>query len=230
MPPPGLPLAYRARVTLDARVKLILMVAFITALSLWPKLGPVRFGCTILLLAVTAAAFGLRVGSILLRSLLLLPFVGFFAVVLALSGDPGRALTVLLKTYLSGFSVVIVAATTPAPDLTEAARSLHVPPFLADVIHLIVRYLAVLRQEARSTQVAIASRAGGKGARAFLASSGSVAILFLRALEKANHIFAAMTSRGYAGSLRQRRMIGLRTYDAVALGAGLAALLATLVV
>jgi cobalt/nickel transport system permease protein len=219
-----------AHLSIDPRVKLILMVAFITALSLWRMLSPLRFGCTVLVLAGISIALGLRLRSILLRSLLLLPLVGFFALILALSGDPGRAVTVLLKTYLSCFSVLIVAMSTPTPDLMAAARTLHVPPFLADVIHLIVRYLFVLRHEARSTQVAIAARAGRHGARAFVASSGSVAILFVRALEKANHIFAAMISRGYSGSLRQRQAPRLRSRDALTLGAGLAALLATLFV
>jgi len=205
------------------------MIAFITALSLWRIIGVFRFTCTGLILAAIASLLGLRVHSILLRSLLLLPFVGFFALILALGGDFQRASTVLLKTYLSGLSVVIVAASTSTPELMHAAAALRVPPFLADVIHLIARYLAVLRQEAHSTQVAIAARAGRRGYRALLAASGTVAILFVRALEKANRIFAAMTSRGYTGALKYRPPARLHARDAVVLASGLAILVATLV-
>lgn len=155
----------------------------------------------------------LPVFRILRISLLVVSFAGFFAFVLYASGDAQRAVTILEKSYLSAFSVVIITATTSLPALSAAARYFRVPTLLTEVIELIHRYLFVLVAQVHSMQVAFLSRGGRPGRLAFRASAGMVAVLFARSLERSGRLFRSMFSRGFNGTLNTRPLGPLRLAD-----------------
>jgi cobalt/nickel transport system permease protein len=210
----------------DARTKLLLLLAAIGALSLIRRPSLLQLGIFWLLLVGISVLARLPLLRVLRLSLLVVSFAGFFAVVLYAMGDRQRALIILEKSYLSAFSVLIVAASTTVPALSAAARYFRIPGLLTEVVELIHRYLFVLIGEVQSMQIAFAARAGRPGRRAFQASSGMVAVLFARSLERSARVFRSMSSRGFTGRLNSYVMPPLRLTDSLLAVTGLAVLLA----
>ena len=224
---------YRHRTSLvhalDARVKLVLAVAFIVTTALArPGAWPVY----VLLFAVVLSAIllsELGVGFVMKRAVLAAPFALAAAPLmfttpgdalaslplgpwtLTLSG-PGlaRFASVALKSWLSVQMAVVLASATPFPELLAAMRSLRLPKLLVAVIGLMWRYLFVLvdevlrlmrAREARSGQ-ADGSRAGGSLAWRARVTGGMAGNLMLRSFDRSERIYAAMAARGYDGEVR----------------------------
>lgn len=149
---------------LDARIKFVLVVAFILTVALVPAgAWPVY----VLLVALAFAAellseLGMR--FYLKRALLALPFVlAAFPVLFTLPGpallrlpfgltisEPGlvRFVSVALKSWTSVQMAVLLAATTRFPDILLAMRALRLPKLLVAIIGLMWRYLFVMVDEA----------------------------------------------------------------------------------
>jgi len=185
---------------LDARTKLILLLSFLLSVALLR--APSAFQLTCCLVALIAVAFAARlpVWRVLRASLLVVPFVGLFSLLVYLTGDALRAWFILAKSYLSAFSVLILISSTPLPKLLAGARFFGIPSFLVEVTQLIYRYLFVLGGEARVMQTAFRARGGRSGSRAIRGASGMVAVLFTRSFERAAMIHQAMCSRGFSGN------------------------------
>ncbi|MGI8962184.1 MAG: energy-coupling factor transporter transmembrane component T family protein [Bryobacteraceae bacterium] len=129
---------------IDARIKLFLLLAFVISVALLRQLSFVQLAVSFLLLLSIAGAGRLPILRVLRLSLLAVPFVAVFSLLVYLSGDGQRAWAILGKSYLSAFSVLIAVSTTPLPQLLSAARLFHVPALLVEVTGLIYRYLLVL--------------------------------------------------------------------------------------
>lgn len=186
---------------LNARVKLLLLVAFVISVALLRSPTHWQLLTCLLYLIVTAWAARLPVLRILRMSLWVVPFVGFFSFIVYVTGDVRRAWFILSKSYLSALSVLICVSATPMPRLLRAAEFFRVPSLLLETTQLVYRYLFVLAEQAHLMQVAFRSRGGRPGARAFLAGSGMVAVLFTKSYEKAVLVHQAMCGRGFSGSL-----------------------------
>lgn len=206
---------------LDARVKLPLLAAFLVSVALLRELSAVQLAVYFIFLICVGSAARLPVLQIVRVSLLAVPFVGLFSLVVYLTGDGQRAWAILGKSYLSAFSVMIAVCTTPLPQLLSAARFFHVPALLVEVTGLIYRYLFVLAGEAQQMKIAFAARAGRPGLRAVQASSGMIGVLFSRSYAKAAMIHQAMCGRGFSGTLACREFTPLRVFDMGILGGGL---------
>lgn len=206
---------------LDARVKLILLFAFVVSLALLRSPSPLQLGAGFAYLVVTAWAAGFPLLRIIRMSLLVVPFVGLFSLIVYLTGDAPRAWFILAKSYLSAFSVLVCVSATPLPRLLSAARFFRVPALLLEITQLLYRYLFVLSGEARIMQTAFASRAGRPGRRALQASSGMLAVLFSRSYEKAAMVHQSMCGRGFSGTLARHEFTPLGTREMRVLAAGL---------
>ncbi len=189
--------------SLDARIKLILLLSFLLSIALLRAPSALQLTCCLLALIAIAAAARLPILRVLRASLFVVPFVGLFSLLVYLTGDASRAWFILAKSYLSAFSVLIFISSTPLPRLLAAARFFRLPALLVEVTQLIYRYLFVLGGEARAMQIAFRARGGKSGSRAVHAASGMVAVLFTRSYEKAAMIHKAMCSRGFSGNLIQ---------------------------
>lgn len=220
---------------LDGRVKFILMVAFLLTVSLTPWGGwPVYVLLFSLILCVEILS-GLGVGYVLRRASLALPFA--LAALPLIITTPGaevcaipvgpwvlhvtqegllRFLHVALKSWLSIQAAIVLAASTPFPDLLLAMRAVRVPRLLVSMFGLMWRYLFVLADEAlrlmraRAARSGVASdpatgdrlRPGGSLAWRARVAGGMAGSLFLRAFERSDRIYVAMLSRGYDGEAR----------------------------
>lgn len=130
-----------------------------------------------------------------------LPFTLVFAAMSALSGDPVRATSLVVRAYLSSFTALLLIATTPMPRLLAGLEWLRVPRFLSTVMQFLYRYLVVLMEEAGAMREAALSRAGSLRTFRFRQSAAAAAALFARAHARARAIHCAMLSRGFDGHM-----------------------------
>lgn len=242
---------------LDPRVKLVLTLLFILTANVpgtvetpgtsqWFAFGALE---GLILLAIGMSRVGL--GLVQKRSALALPFLlAALTVIFARPGDmehgpvvplPGtpwavseaglwRFLSIAARLYLSVQAAVLLAATTPFPDLLWGMRALRVPRLLVAIGGFLYRYLFVLADEARRMLQAREARSGvlegrrGGGTVAWRARvTGAMAgTLFLRAYERSERIWAAMVARGYDGEVRLLSAPTLRPTDRqIGIGGGL---------
>jgi cobalt/nickel transport system permease protein len=216
---------------LDPRIKLALTLAFILTNALVPAgAWPVYILLFALLVSVEILS-ELGVGYVLRRSALALPFVLAALPVMFTMPGPGltsfpighwtltisqpgleRVISVALKSWISVQAAIVLASSTPFPDLLIALRALRVPRLLVAVFGLMWRYLFVLVDEALRLMRARAARSGETGLPGARrggslvwrgrVTGGMAGSLFLRGIERSDRIYMAMLSRGYDGEVR----------------------------
>jgi cobalt/nickel transport system permease protein len=190
----------------DARVKILVLLAYLVALGTAPRVTPAACACYAAVLIVAAASARLPLASVAARAAAVLPFALTFAAFSMAAGEPEPAAALLVKSYLSAVAVLLLAATTPLPKLLRALESLGVPRFLTLVLQFLYRYLFVISEQAQHMRLAALSRGSqsrrwrGIGDR-FRAAAGAVATLFARSYSRAEGIYSAMCARGYEGRI-----------------------------
>ncbi|MFH1141212.1 MAG: cobalt ECF transporter T component CbiQ [Chloroflexota bacterium] len=219
----------------DARVKLIVTLAFIATLTATPpRAWPVFLGYAVVEWSAVIGG-GLSIRGTLKRSMLAPPFMliavptvftkpgdGLFSIpVLAwrwTATDQGLvfSLSVLTKSWISVIAAGTLAVVTPVTDLTRAMRFIRIPKILVAVMAFMYRYLFVLvdeamrlmrAREARSAR--LGKKAGGPLLWRVRVAGHMVGSLFLRTYERSERIYMAMVARGYNGEviiLGQRRL------------------------
>jgi cobalt/nickel transport system permease protein len=212
----------------DPRVKLVVTLSFIFAMTsippgVWPAFG------AMIALVWTAAAFS-RIGlvRIFLRSLLAVPFilialptvftkpgVPLFELDMALFALTATReglmffVSVLLKSWASVTTAAILTSTTPPLKLLEALKALRLPAILVAVVMLMYRYLFVLVDEAQrllrartARSAAIGPRSGGTIVWRARGAGGMAGSLFIRTIDRSERIYFAMLARGYNGRVK----------------------------
>jgi len=213
---------------LDGRVKLILALAFILTVSLTPfKAWPVLIILYSLAVALEILS-DLGIRYVHKRAVLALPFV-LAALPLIFSVDGTsllrlpwglrlsqegvlRFVAIAFKSWVSVQMAILLAATTPFPDLLIAMRAIGVPRLLVAIFGLMWRYMFVLADEALRLLRARAARSsesgqpgvksGGRLTWRARVAGGMAGSLFLRAYERSDRIYMAMLARGYDGEVR----------------------------
>jgi cobalt/nickel transport system permease protein len=150
-----------------------------------------------------------------------------------------RFASISLKSWLSVQAAVVMAASTPFPDLLVAMRAVRLPRLLVMLFGLMWRYLFVFADEglrltraraARSGQSDLAgAKAGGNLAWRARVTGGMAGNLFVRAFERSDRIYMAMLARGYDGEVRSLPLPAIRRIHWVVWIAGSILLLLLLV-
>jgi len=235
---------------MDARVKLVLCLAFILTTSLIPARVWAVYILLYSLILVVEILSDLGVGAIHRRAVLAFPFVlAALPLIFTVQGSPlfsfslgwwalsasveglARFASIALKSWISVQAAIVLAASTPFPDLLVAMRAVKVPRLMVAVFGLMWRYLFVLVDEALRLLRARAARSGESGLpgvrsggslswRARVAG-GMAGSLFLRAIERSDRIYNAMLSRGYDGEVRSLPSPGLQPWHWGVLAGGL---------
>ncbi len=239
---------------LDARIKLVLTLAFILVTALLPVNAWAVYILLLALVWVWALVSMLGITFVLKRALAVLPFVlaalplpfsfpsevvwqvdlSFFQFSIGQTGLE-RLIGVALKSWLSVQAAVLLAASTRLPDLLAALRALKTPRLLVAVIGLMWRYMFVLVDEAarllraRQARSSDLPQEGCKSGGSLLwrakVTGGMAGGLFLRSIERSERVYAAMLARGYDGSPRVLAQPALTGKDWLFLMAGLLVLL-----
>ncbi|MCL5995651.1 MAG: cobalt ECF transporter T component CbiQ [Chloroflexi bacterium] len=238
---------------LDARVKFVLVIAFILTTALTPVgAWPVYVLLLSLVLSATLLS-DLGIGHVLKRASLALPFVlAALPLLFTVEGRPllvipiaawtltftaeglARFASIALKSWLSVQAAIILVESTPFTQLLIAMRAVKVPRLLVAIFSLMWRYLFVLADEVLRLLRARASRSGHSGEpgkrpggtlvwRAQV-TGGMAGNLFLRSFERGDRIYVAMLARGYDGEVRSFAVPPLTVAHWIVLGAGLAVL------
>lgn len=224
---------------MDARVKVLLTLAFVFALSLtasraWPAY--ILF-FTLSLVVILLSRLG--IGYVLKRALLALPFV-LAALPLIFTGPQphfplfqgsqilyspaglGRFASIAVKSWISLQAAILLAATTRVPDLLTALRQLKIPRLFVAIVGLMWRYLFVMSEEvtrmlraraSRSAALPGSRRSGGTLLWRARVTGGMAGSLLLRSLERSDRVYAAMLSRGYNGEPPQLETAQLARKD-----------------
>jgi cobalt/nickel transport system permease protein len=220
---------------LDPRAKIVGFAAItLVGVSTPPRLWPVLAACAVALAAIAMAG---HVGPRLVwsRARVVLPLVVFVAVFvpfvrggervdvgpLSLSEDGLTTFaSVASKAAIGTVSAVLLGATTSFPDVLHGLERMRAPRLLVLIAAFMYRYLFVIADEARRMRVALAAR-GYRPRHALQAAAiGRVAIsLFLRTYDRAERVYVAMLSRGYAGSTPRLNALVFGRADALFLAA-----------
>jgi cobalt/nickel transport system permease protein len=245
---------YRPRTSpihnLDPRAKFILTLAFILTTALTPIAAwPVYILLFSIILSVEILS-GLGVGFVLKRAALALPFaLAALPVLFTIKGTElfrlpagawvltasveglERFVSVALKSWLSVQAAIVLAASTPFPDLLQAMRAVRIHRLLVAMFGLMWRYLFVLVDEALRLMQARAARSGavdrpgvrkgGSVAWRARVTGGMAGNLFLRAFERSDRIYMAMVARGYDGEVRSLPQTGMSGGGKLTLASGL---------
>jgi len=196
---------------LDARLKLVFAVCFVvcvvgTPAGWWKLLGLESF-CLALLIGMA----GLPPGRLFRRWLGFFFLVGFVSLLVAPRhpariqlGLSGVVLLTLSKNSMAFLMMLLLAGTTPFPKLLCAMRQLGVPRTLVTTLQFMYRYQFVLIEELGRMLTARRARSfSPRGLPSWKQLTGSIAMLFLRTIERAERIHAAMISRGWDGTVRE---------------------------
>ncbi len=184
------------------RLPAALKLGFALGIIVTTVLAPLQWiawiaGVTAVLI-LTAAMSRLPPLFLIKRLLVLSPFV--LGVVLVNAFQPGRAnwLGVAAKSVLCLLTVLLVSNTTPFSEILRVLKSVRVPALLITTIALMHRYLFVLADEAERMRRARASRTFTRGRQFHWRTLATVVgQLFVRASERAEHIYDAMCARGW---------------------------------
>lgn len=113
------------------------------------------------------------------------------------------AVQLILTALAAVSSLYFLALSTPVTDIMMVLEKVHCPLILTELMLLIYRFIFVLLSVASAIRVSQQSRLGYKDFRTSVRSfAGLGAVLFIRAMKRANAIYDAMESRGYDGRIR----------------------------
>ena len=244
--------------SLDARIKFVLTLAFILTSALAPVAAWPMYVLLFAIVLSIEILSELGIGFVLKRALIALPFaLAALPVIFTLEGrslltiplgnwtlhiyQPGleRFISIALKSWLSVQAAIVLASSTPFPQLLLAMRAIRIPRLMVAIVGLMWRYLFILADEVLRLTRARASRSGqaddpklkpgGSVIWRARIAGGMAGSLFLRAFERSDRIYNAMLSRGYDGEVRTMPMPPVSLANWLILAAGLllfAALLA----
>lgn len=231
---------------LDARVKVILATLVILSNVILPDGAWLALGITWGLLLLAAWAAGIRLPFLISRAGIVLPFT--LAAVTTTISTPGETAftlpfgemavthpglirfgSIVVRSWLSVQSAILLSATTKFPDLIHALRHLKIPAILVSTISFMYRYLFVLVEEGRRLMRGRSARSarlpdqkGGTTLSLNVKIAGSmVGQLFLRSIERSERIYQAMQVRGYRGQLLTLNPHMMTRRDWITLGCGL---------
>lgn len=232
---------------LDPRVKLVFTLAFILTVSLLPFGAWAAYVLLLALVLSVEMLSELGIPYVLKRAFLATPFVlAALPLVFTVAGTPlfrfslgpwtltmsmegvERLASIAFKSWLSVQMAIVLAATTPFPQLLLAMRGIHIPRLLVAIIGLMWRYIFVLADEVLRLLRARAARSGASpepgrrvgGSLAWRAKTtgGMAGNLLMRGFERGDRIYAAMSARGYDGEVRAFALPPVPTMQWLGLG------------
>jgi cobalt/nickel transport system permease protein len=196
--------------------KIAASLLFVLAVVATPREALWAYGLYALLLLGLARVGRVPLAFLARRLVIEVPFLAF-AVLLPVVGQGERVevlglplareglwagWNILVKGTLGVAASVLVAATTPVPELLRGLERLRLPRAFTTIAGFMVRYADVIADELRRMRVARLSRGYDPRwiwqAKAVAATAGA---LFIRSYERGERVYLAMVSRGYAGSM-----------------------------
>jgi cobalt/nickel transport system permease protein len=123
---------------------------------------------------------------------------------------------VLLKSWLSILSLIILTATTRVSLLLKSMGQLHVPRVMVMILSFMYRYIFILVDEVLRMKQARDSRNFGTQNKLWQIKSvgNMIGTLFIRSYERGERVYSAMLSRGFDGTIKTLSPLNFKTADA----------------
>jgi cobalt/nickel transport system permease protein len=203
---------------LAPEVKILGTFLFAIGVAITPRTSAVPFAVDAVVVGVLLALAGYRVSQVLGRATILLPFVAFaFFLPFVSSGERAEvaglsvsregmvAAGVILAKASIGFGAsLVLAGTTPIPEIVRGLGRLRLPAALVAIISFMFRYLDLIIDELDRIRTAMVSRAHDPRwlwqARPLASAAGA---MFVRSYERGERVHVAMLARGYDGTMPQ---------------------------
>ena len=208
--------------------RLIVTFVFVVVVVSFNRYRPLALLPMLLYPALMMAFSGTPLGPILRRMLLMLPLplclaatnLFFDTSVVTccghdISGGIASGITLLVKTMLTVWAVLVLMATTTLPALATSMRRLRIPSAFVLQFLLTSRYLGVLMEEAAAMVTARRLRAAGRRTLTLRETGPFLGSLLLRSLDRAERIYLAMRCRGFRGEYHAASTPPFRAADLV---------------
>jgi cobalt/nickel transport system permease protein len=184
---------------LPAGVKLVTTMLFVVAIVLLPRSAWYAYAAAAAVLLLVAALSCLSARTLAIRLLQVEPFALGVAVLSLLQTNGLQIFTaMLLRSTLCLFALVLLAGTTRFTDILHVLWRIRFPALLVTTLALMYRYLFLLTDETSRMLRARRSRTFTGGRRFTWNSLATIlAYLFIRSLDRAERIYAAMCARGW---------------------------------
>lgn len=197
---------------LSAPVKMAAAFMFVAAVVSLP-IVPAQCALFIIFPAAVTAVSGVSAGLLAKRLGVALPF-SLMAGLNRLLTDSGSVMilghftvgagvlscaAILLKTLLTVWALLLLAAVTPLPEITRVFSTCGLPADFCRTVDFIGRYTLALLEEMAAMHTAYRLRAGVRGKLRITHAGILLGRLFLRSLDRAERIYRAMRCRGYTG-------------------------------
>lgn len=212
---------------IDPRVKVVVTFVYLVCVVSFHRydiLGLVPF---VLFPVALASAADLPAGLLGKRLLQAAPFavlVGAFNPILdqtvlghigplTVTGGWVSFLSIIVRFLLTTSAALILIATTSMNDVCMALQRMGMPEVFANQLLFLYRYIFVLAEEVLRMGRARSLRSfdgRGLGLKVYGNILGS---LLLRTVARANRVYEAMVSRGFAGRLHTMRALHIRSSD-----------------
>ena len=131
---------------------------------------------------------------------LYIPFFYFFKLGVAYSGLV-LFLNVLVKSWLSILTLLLVSTTTRFSRFLKGLEELKLPRLLTLILSFMYRYLFVLVDEVMRIRRSVEARAGKLDD--YKTIGNFIGTLFLRSFERGERIYLAMLARGFEGEIKE---------------------------
>jgi cobalt/nickel transport system permease protein len=198
----------------------IFCLATLAAIGISPKLLLLRLTMPLVTAAVVLITQIFFFGT---TPLFTIPFWGFQLV--GYEEGVARGFLIMCRVVAGVSLILFLSMSTPANKLLLAARWFKLPQIFIELALLIYRYIFVLMEEAATIKDAQKVRLGYHN---WLQSMKSLSILggslILRAYDRAERVFEAMSARGYSGNVKINYHTELGAKD-VMIAVGMGALL-----
>lgn len=196
--------------------KLVALVGFVVSVAGTPRHAVWAFAVHGLVLAAVVVAARIPMRVLSARLVVIVPFLAAAALLpfiahgertdvagLSLSIDGSwAAWNLAAKAVLGASAGIVVAATTPVPDLLAGLSRLRVPAILIAIVGFMIRYLDVIDDELGRMRTAMVAR--GHDPRWLWQArplASSVGALFVRSYERGERVHLAMAARGFTGTM-----------------------------
>ena len=228
--------------SIDPRAKLLMFAALVLAASLTGSIVVLAVLYALVLAAARASrvpfdffvrrvwlGIPLFAGIVVIPAIFLAPGERLFDLALgplhvapSIPGVVG-AILLVVRVGVTVSMAVLLVLTTPWADLLKSLQQMRVPQLFVLILAMAYRYIFLFLHLANGILEARKSRMVGRtrGGEQRRWISGTMGNLVNRSLKMSNDVYAAMSARGFGGSVRSFSAYRLRPADALAMAGAL---------
>ncbi|MFW2380744.1 MAG: cobalt ECF transporter T component CbiQ [Acidimicrobiales bacterium] len=198
--------------------KIVATFFFAVGVALTPREAVWAFALDAVVIATLMAVAGYRPRQALVRFAAVLPFIAFALFIPFVAGGEQTSVlgvslsveglwaswNVLAKATLGTGASLVLAGTTPIPEVVRGLGMLRMPPIVVSIVAFMFRYLDLIVEEMGRVRIAMTARGHDPRwlwqAKPIASAAGA---MFVRSYERGERVHSAMLARGYTGTMPQ---------------------------